>query len=110
MSSTKSPDEFLLKEDGAQILRGVFSKEETQNLKKLVSAIVEYADQGLEDPFERYYMGHISDQGVLYDLFQRHPEFQDFAKNPRILDALVPLFRRGHYALCELPNLQAQGN
>jgi phytanoyl-CoA hydroxylase len=91
MSSTKSPDEFLLKEDGAQILRGVFSKEETQNLKKLVSAIVEYADQGLEDPFERYYMGHISDQGVLYDLFQRHPEFQDFAKNPRILDALVPL-------------------
>jgi phytanoyl-CoA hydroxylase len=87
----KQPDEFLLKEDGAQILRGVFTKEQTGALKQLVSRIVDYANKGLEDPFERYYMGHISDQGVLYDLFQRHPEFQEFARNPRILDALEPL-------------------
>jgi phytanoyl-CoA hydroxylase len=84
----KGRRDFDFDQDGFVVLRSVFSADELQGLGDLLKRIVTYAERGLEDPFARFYLGHRADQGVLYDLYQRHPEFVPFARNRRILDAL----------------------
>lgn len=74
--------------NGFTIIPKICKEGELQELRSLVDQIVIYADKGLVDPFESYYLRHRSDQGVLYDLYQRHPEFQSLAKNAAILDVL----------------------
>jgi len=75
-------------EKGFVILKKVFSEEKLQEIRNLQERIVKYAEKSLEDPFLRWSLEHRNDQGVLFDLYQRHPEFQDMAKNKEILDCL----------------------
>ncbi len=77
-----------LRDTGFVLLKGIFSEAELQPLRQLTDRIVAYAEQHLEDPFADYYLRHRSDQGVLYDLFQRHPEFQSVARKKELLDVL----------------------
>lgn len=77
-----------LHDDGYTILKGVFSPSTLRPVVDLVDRILAHAGKGLEDPFKKHYMRHRDDQGVLYDLYQRHPEFHSLAANPKILDAL----------------------
>lgn len=81
--------EYDIKKDGFTILRGVFSQEKTDSMRALLGDIVAFAQTNREDPFTKYYLPHRTDQGVLYDLFQRHPQFESMAREPQILDALV---------------------
>jgi len=74
--------------DGFVVLRKVFDEQTMAPVRKLLTETVEYAERNLEDPFTRYYLNHRADQGVLYDLYQRHPEFDGMARNKDILDAL----------------------
>lgn len=74
--------------DGFVVLRNVFDAATLERMRNTLVDIVKYAERGLEDPFLKYYLRHRADQGVLYDLFQRHPEFHELARNPRVLDAL----------------------
>lgn len=85
---TESAD-FDLHRDGFTILRGVYSREQVQAARDLVVDVIAYAERGLEDPFQPYYLKHRSDQGVLYDVVQRHPQFWEFVRAPRVLDALA---------------------
>lgn len=78
----------ILKEQGFVIIKNAIPESKLVELRVLQSRIVEYADKNLVDPFKDYYLNHRSDQGVLYDLYQRHPEFQDLVKNDKVLDAL----------------------
>jgi phytanoyl-CoA hydroxylase len=80
--------EFDFERDGFIVLRNVFGPATLENIRSSLIEIVRHAERGLEDPFLPWYLRHRPDQGVLYDLFQRHPEFQDLARHPRILDAL----------------------
>ena len=80
--------EFDFDADGFVVLRGVFPEPALAALRATLVDIIAYADRQLEDPFSRYYLRHRSDQGVLYDLYQRHPEFAPFARNKDVLDAL----------------------
>lgn len=75
-------------EQGFVILRNVFTEEKLQKVRELQEKIAAYADKNLEDPFLPWSLEHRNDQGVLYDLYQRHPEFQEMANNQRILDCL----------------------
>ncbi|WP_084197595.1 phytanoyl-CoA dioxygenase family protein [Solimonas soli] len=81
--------EYDFEADGFIVLRKVFDENTLAAMRKLLTEIVKYAEIGLEDPFARYYLRHRADQGVLYDLFQRHPEIQALARNPDILEALT---------------------
>lgn len=81
--------EFSFEKDGFVILRKVFNENELSSIRDTLQRIVSYAENGLEDPFDKYYLRHRADQGVLYDLFQRHPEFDRMARNERILDAVA---------------------
>lgn len=74
--------------NGYTILPNIFHIDKLKILKQLTDRISKYADMSLYDPFSKYYLEHRSDQGALYDLYQRHPEFQEIAKCPEILDAL----------------------
>ncbi|WP_286885406.1 phytanoyl-CoA dioxygenase family protein [Aneurinibacillus sp. UBA3580] len=74
--------------DGYTILKNVFNKEQLQDVCSLIDEVIEYAEKDLIDPFKMFYLGHRPDQGVLYDLYQRHPEFRDMAQNKIILDTL----------------------
>lgn len=75
-----------LAEHGYVILSGVFSADTLKPILKLVDQVTISAEKGLEDPFRDYYLGHRPDQGVLYDLYQRHPEFHPMASNLRVLE------------------------
>ena len=79
---------YSLEHDGFTILPGIFGKEVLQSVRDLTRSIIQYADDDRVDVFERYYMHHRADQGVLYDLYQRHPEFGVMAKNADILNVL----------------------
>jgi len=76
------------KQDGFIILKNVFYQEKLSQVRALQEELVKYADENLEDPFLPWSLKHRNDQGVLYDLYQRHPEFQEMASNQRILDCL----------------------
>ncbi|HKX78527.1 MAG TPA: phytanoyl-CoA dioxygenase family protein [Novosphingobium sp.] len=88
-ASSDGQRDFDFDRDGFTVLRKVFDAGQLAALRDLLTRIVGYAELDLEDPFERYYLGHRADQGVLYDLYQRHPEFAEFARNQRILDAVA---------------------
>lgn len=77
-----------LRAEGFTILNHVVLEEKLIALRALTDRIVEYADKNKVDPFSNYYLRHRSDQGVLYDLYQRHPEFQSLAKLDPVLDVL----------------------
>jgi len=77
-----------LSEQGYTILRSVIPETAMAASRALTERIVAYAERNLEDPFTKYYIRHRADQGSLYDLYQRHPEFQPLAQLPTVLDAL----------------------
>jgi phytanoyl-CoA hydroxylase len=85
------PD-YTFEDDGFVILKKVFSDEELDPIRKLTDEIIAYGEKELEDPFRKYYLKHRIDQGALYDLFQRHPEFQSLAKNNVILEKITEVF------------------
>src|SRR6185503_10751600 len=82
---------FSLENDGFTVLKAVFAERQLAPVREFLQRVIRHADQGLEDPFERYYLRHRPDQGVLYDLFQRHAEVRFMASEPRILAALEPV-------------------
>lgn len=79
---------YDLKKDGFTIIKDVFSEEQLEATRDLLSKLVEYHELNYADPFEKYYLPHRNDQGVLYDLFQRHPEFDAFVRASKIREAL----------------------
>lgn len=89
MSKTDASQELLDK--GFLILRNVVSGDELVPLRQLIDEVIECEEAGVRDPFAGTYLEHRTDQGVLYDVYQRHPEFHALAHNDRILDVLVPV-------------------
>lgn len=83
-----------LARDGFAVLKAVFAEDQLAPVRALLQRVIRHADLDLEDPFERYYLRHRPDQGVLYDLYQRHPELRFMASAPRILEALDAVYGR----------------
>lgn len=80
---------FDLHRDGFTILKGVHPPTAVASARDLIGNIVSYAERGLEDPFVPYYLPHRADQGVLFDVLQRHPGLWDLARNPLVLDEIA---------------------
>lgn len=81
-------ENYNFNDDGFVVLKNVFDELTLKNMRKLTDDIIKHGEKELEDPFSKYYMRHRTDQGALYDLFQRHPEYQEIAKNKNILDVI----------------------
>lgn len=86
-----------LEKDGFIILKNVFERSDLDSIRQFIDRIVKYAEKATHDPFSKFYLKHRADQGVLYDVFQRHPEFHKFATNKSILDSLKPLLGNDIY-------------
>jgi phytanoyl-CoA hydroxylase len=82
-------EQYNFNDHGFVILKKVFDTDTLTKMRDLTDRIIQDGEKELEDPFSTYYMRHRTDQGALYDLFQRHPEFQDMAKNNVILDEIA---------------------
>ena len=80
--------EYTFENDGFVIIKNTISNNVIREINSLTDEIIEYSQLGLEDPFSKYYLRHRIDQGALYDLFQRHPEFHKLAKNNLIISKL----------------------
>jgi len=85
----REPRHFDLQLDGFTILKNVHSEDRVSRARDLIATIIDYAGRGLEDPFSAYYLPHRADQGALYDVLQRHPDFWDFARATPVLDVLA---------------------
>lgn len=84
-------ENYNFEDHGFVILKKVFDQDTLVKMRGLTERIIADGEQGLEDPFSNYYMRHRTDQGALYDLFQRHPEFQEMARNKVILDEIAKI-------------------
>jgi phytanoyl-CoA hydroxylase len=73
------------KQNGFLVLKNVFKKEELDKLRRLSEHLISNSDD-YYNPLDEHYLKHRFDNGVLYDLYQRHPEFRSFASNKIILD------------------------
>ncbi|WP_257254446.1 MULTISPECIES: phytanoyl-CoA dioxygenase family protein [unclassified Endozoicomonas] len=81
--------EFGFEKYGFVVIRNVFTEEFLSERRFFLESIISYAEKNYADPFEKYYLKHRADQGVLYDLVQRYPLFNDMVRNEKILDALT---------------------
>ena len=75
-------------EHGYIILRNVFDEDVLSPIRSLTDEIFAAAEKRVKDPFVPYLMSHRSDQGVLYDLYERFIEFRRLIEHDRVLDAL----------------------
>lgn len=75
-------------ERGFVVLENVIPHDELERLGDLTNRIVDYASRRLEDPFAEFYQSHRPEHGVLYDVFQKHPEYGMVARSPKVLDFL----------------------
>jgi phytanoyl-CoA hydroxylase len=81
-------NDYNFEDHGFVIIKNVFDETTLSEIRNLTQRVIEYGNMGFIDPFANYYLKHRTDQGVLYDIFQRHHEFQKLAKNDRILNEI----------------------
>lgn len=74
--------------DGYVILRGAIGLEQLEHARRCAERWIGVAHDNPSDVFTNYYMAHRPDQGVLYDLFQRSPDFRELALHPSIVGAV----------------------
>ena len=77
-------------EQGYTIFPGVFKESDLHDVREFTDSIIAFHsnNQDITDPFSNYFLPHRVDQGVLYDLFQRYPIFQNLAKDNRLIEFL----------------------
>ena len=80
--------QYTLKDHGFTLLRGVYNDRNLAAVRAILVEAINGEKNTAYDPFERFYLRHRIDQGVLYDVFQRHPEFSEFVRNDTVLDCL----------------------
>lgn len=77
-----------LAESGYTKLDGLLSEDCLVSAREAVDVAIEFAKEEGKDPFQESLMSHRVDQGVLYDVFQRHPEFAPMVYCQSVLDIL----------------------
>lgn len=83
--------------EGYMIFRGLLSPKEVSMLSSICDEVIEMASKNSSDLFCNYYLKHRTDQGALYDLYQRFPAFRRIAEHPGILDAIKEIYSDEFY-------------
>jgi phytanoyl-CoA hydroxylase len=84
-------------DEGYIMLRGAIPERDLVPMRKLADKIDYVANENPDDLFCNYYMGHRADQGTLYDLFQRFPEFAGLARHEAMCDAISAVYSPNFY-------------
>ncbi len=83
--------------DGFTIVRAAFPAAQMAAARALAGELVELAERNPSDVFTRHYLPHRPDQGVLYDLYQRFPEFAALARHEPLVDAIRAIWSRNFF-------------
>ena len=83
--------------DGYIVIRGAFAEQELIPLRQLSDEVTAIAEINPDDKFCNYYMGHRADQGTLYDMFQRFPQFASAARNNALCEAIGNVYASNFY-------------
>ena len=97
MSSDFDAHKQRFRSQGYTVMKGVFPEEELVPMRTRTEQIIHYALRNNCDLFTNYYLRHRVDQGVLYDLFQRFPEFPPLARHPAIVTMLQNIYARNFF-------------
>lgn len=92
-------DHYLefFKSKGYITIKSVFEEKKLISMRKLCDEIVEYTELNNNDLFSNYYLKHRPDQGVLYDLYQRFPEFSNLARSQVIIDVVSKIYSKNFF-------------
>ena len=83
--------------EGFVVVPGVLSPEEVRDFQAACDEVIRMAEANPTDVFSNYYLPHRTDQGALYDVYQRHPAFRKATDNPKILDAVKNVYAEEFY-------------
>lgn len=87
-----------LKKNGYKLLKKVFCDESVNSLISFTDRLIEFEKNNhYKQNFSDYYLNHRLDNGVLYDVYQRHPEFRKFAESNIILDEIGRILGNNFY-------------
>src|SRR4051812_866724 len=84
-------------DQGFVISKGVLPAAALEDLRRLTDDLTAIATRNNRDLFTNYYLKHRPDQGVLYDLCQRHPRFAELAREPGIVEILRQIYAVNFY-------------
>lgn len=83
--------------NGYLIVKSVIEEDQLITIRKICDEIAKYAELNNSDLFANYYLKHRPDQGVLYDLYQRFPEFSQLARNQVIIDVISDVYSKNFF-------------
>lgn len=87
----------LFDEQGYVIVDSIFRDELISDIKKKCDQIINCSELNRNDIFSNYYLKHRPDQGVLYDLYQRFPEFANLARNEELIEIIASIYSPNFY-------------
>ena len=76
------------REQGFVVLREVHDEPMLAALRASCDRAIALAEANPSDLFTNYFLRHRPDQGVLYDLYQRYPEFASAARSEAVVAAM----------------------
>jgi phytanoyl-CoA hydroxylase len=82
---------------GFVVVPAVLSAAEVRELQAACDEVIRMAEANPKDMFCNYYLPHRTDQGALYDVYQRHPVFRTVTDNPKVLDAVKAVYAEEFY-------------
>src|SRR5262245_13389483 len=83
--------------DGFVVFESVLSAEELSSLREGCDRLIAMAERNPQDIFCNYYMAHRTDQGALYDVYQRDPLFRRIAETKRVIEAVQSVYAEEFY-------------
>jgi len=86
MSTTEIKQTF--DEQGFVVIENLIESELIADAIKVFNDVETYFSNNSYDPFTDFLMEHRTDQGALYDLYFRHPEYQKLTTHPKLLNGL----------------------
>lgn len=90
-------DVELFREQGFIVLRAAHAETALAPLRVATDRLISLAETNSSDLFTNYFLRHRPDQGVLYDLYQRFPEFSALARSQPVVEAVRRLIGPNFY-------------
>lgn len=88
---------MTFEKDGYILLKGVFEENYLSQIRSKIDELIAYSQKELDDPLDEHFLKHRVDNGVLYDVYQRHPFFRPMAENPVLLDEVEKILGANFY-------------
>ncbi len=73
---------------GFVVIKNMIEEPLLQDAIEVFNEVERYFEKSSYDPFDDFLMEHRTDQGAMYDLYFRHPEYQKITTHPNLIENL----------------------